>query len=200
MPYREVGMPETEEVLRLCLGGVPKKRIARQLGLDSEDGGHYVQEGENSGLSLSQGPAAPTEEGLATVLAALRILGLEKIIGDDRFRALDLAGRHILLLFLLGASTDDRETSGGTIPSHDGSGRLHLAAHGRPQPLLPGPGRPPAGAGHAGPVAGALRRGPGNAGRAPGAAGPQRADDLQQLRGDPPDAGDDGESGWRADG
>jgi len=34
MPYREVGMLETKEVLRLWLGGVPKKRIARQLGLD----------------------------------------------------------------------------------------------------------------------------------------------------------------------
>jgi hypothetical protein len=33
--YREVGMLEVKEVLRLWLGGAAKKRIARHLGLDT---------------------------------------------------------------------------------------------------------------------------------------------------------------------
>jgi DNA-binding NarL/FixJ family response regulator len=34
MGYREVTMVEVKEVLRLWLGGVAKKRIAAELGLD----------------------------------------------------------------------------------------------------------------------------------------------------------------------
>ena len=74
MPYREVGMLETKEVLRLWLGGVPKKRIARQLGLDPKTVRGYVREAEKCGLSVAQGPETLTEERLATVLVALRRL------------------------------------------------------------------------------------------------------------------------------
>ena len=42
MAYREVGMLEIKEVLRLWLAGAPKKQIARQLGLDPKTVRRYV--------------------------------------------------------------------------------------------------------------------------------------------------------------
>src|SRR5262249_61202218 len=46
---------------------------------------------------------------------------------DDRFAALDVAGRQVLLLFLRGGTTAPLTLPGGVIPPHDGDGRLHLA-------------------------------------------------------------------------
>ena len=43
MAYREVGMLESIEVLRLWLKGTAKKRIARQLGLDPKTVRRYVR-------------------------------------------------------------------------------------------------------------------------------------------------------------
>lgn len=45
----------------------------------------------------------------------------------DRFRALSIEGKQVLLLFRVGASKDDTQTANGRIPSHDGQGTLHLA-------------------------------------------------------------------------
>ena len=56
-----------------------------------------------------------------------QVLGLELIERSDRLCALSVAGRHLLLLFLEGGSTEPLETAGGFIPPHDGSGSLHFA-------------------------------------------------------------------------
>ncbi|MGH7899585.1 MAG: hypothetical protein ACREQQ_16650 [Candidatus Binatia bacterium] len=42
MGYREVTMIEVKEVLRLWLGGVAKKRIAAELGLDVKTVRRYL--------------------------------------------------------------------------------------------------------------------------------------------------------------
>ena len=51
----------------------------------------------------------------------------EAIGGDDRFCALNVAGRQVLLLFRKGGTTAPVATPGGVIPSHDGNGQLHFA-------------------------------------------------------------------------
>lgn len=56
-----------------------------------------------------------------------QVLGLELIERSERLCAMSVAGRHLLLLFLQGGSTEPVETGGGTIPPHDGSGSLHFA-------------------------------------------------------------------------
>ncbi len=105
------------------------------------------------------------------------VLRLPVLTQDSRFRAYDVGGRNVLLLFQRGATLETVHLPGGTIPPHDGHGPLHvafaigaeelpawterLAARGiaiegrgrlatrRPQPLFPRSGRPFAGAGHA---------------------------------------------------
>jgi catechol 2,3-dioxygenase-like lactoylglutathione lyase family enzyme len=54
------------------------------------------------------------------------LFGFETMLGDHRLRALSVAGKHVLLLFKLGGSTNGEETPGGFIPPHDGHGQLHL--------------------------------------------------------------------------
>lgn len=71
MAYREVGMVEIKEVLRLWLAGRGKKPIARQLGLDPKTVRRYTRAAEASGLRLKDGPEALTEERLAAVVATL---------------------------------------------------------------------------------------------------------------------------------
>jgi catechol 2,3-dioxygenase-like lactoylglutathione lyase family enzyme len=51
----------------------------------------------------------------------------KKLIGDERFCALSVADRDVLLLFLKGATLTPIPTPGGTIPPHDGSGHQHVA-------------------------------------------------------------------------
>jgi len=53
------------------------------------------------------------------------VLGLQPMVESERFCALDVVGKHVLLLFVRGASTQDTELPGGTIPPHDGSGPVH---------------------------------------------------------------------------
>lgn len=53
------------------------------------------------------------------------VLGLAILARDERFCALDVNGRHVLLLFLRGASNQTAALPGGTIPPHDGSGPIH---------------------------------------------------------------------------
>jgi catechol 2,3-dioxygenase-like lactoylglutathione lyase family enzyme len=55
------------------------------------------------------------------------VLELEVLDEDDRFCALNVAGRQVLLLFRKGATCEAVVLPGGTIPAHDGSGTLHLA-------------------------------------------------------------------------
>lgn len=53
------------------------------------------------------------------------VLGLEALVSDERFCALNVGGRHVLLLFLRGASHGETVLPGGVIPAHDGTGPIH---------------------------------------------------------------------------
>lgn len=56
------------------------------------------------------------------------VLELPRIGGDEsRFRAYDVGGLSVLLLFRRGATLETVELPGGTIPPHDGHGPLHIA-------------------------------------------------------------------------
>jgi catechol 2,3-dioxygenase-like lactoylglutathione lyase family enzyme len=55
------------------------------------------------------------------------LLQCKVLAQDDRFCALAIADRQVLLLFLKGAAAVPAPTPGGTIPDHDGAGRLHIA-------------------------------------------------------------------------
>ena len=56
-----------------------------------------------------------------------KIFELEVLAADERFCALNVANRQVLLLFRKGASDSPMDVAGGTIPPHDGVGRLHMA-------------------------------------------------------------------------
>ena len=53
--------------------------------------------------------------------------GLTRIEGDDRFRAYNVGGRSVLLLFRRGASNHVTQLPEGKLGPHDGTGPLHLA-------------------------------------------------------------------------
>ncbi len=55
------------------------------------------------------------------------VLGLPAMTGDARFRAYDVGGKSVLLLFRRGATLTTVRMPGGTIPPHDGHGPLHIA-------------------------------------------------------------------------
>jgi catechol 2,3-dioxygenase-like lactoylglutathione lyase family enzyme len=55
------------------------------------------------------------------------VLGLSRLIGDQRFLAFDVGGRNVLLLFHRGSTLATVHLPGGTIPPHDGSGPIHVA-------------------------------------------------------------------------
>jgi catechol 2,3-dioxygenase-like lactoylglutathione lyase family enzyme len=55
------------------------------------------------------------------------VLGFSKLIADQRFCALSVLDRQVLLLFKKGESTQPSVSPGGVIPPHDGDGELHLA-------------------------------------------------------------------------
>jgi catechol 2,3-dioxygenase-like lactoylglutathione lyase family enzyme len=55
------------------------------------------------------------------------LLGLAPLTSDSRFRAYDVGGRNVLLLFRRGATLETVKLPGGTIPPHDGHGPLHIA-------------------------------------------------------------------------
>lgn len=54
-------------------------------------------------------------------------LGRSLLLRNARMAALDAGRRSVLLLFVGGTSASDMATPGGTIPGHDGTGRLHMA-------------------------------------------------------------------------
>ncbi len=56
-----------------------------------------------------------------------QVLGLAALTSDGRFRAYDVGGKSVLLLFLRGATRETVRMPGGTIPPHDGHGPLHAA-------------------------------------------------------------------------
>ncbi len=56
-----------------------------------------------------------------------QVLELPVLTSDARFRAYDVGGRSVLLLFHRGATLDTVHLPGGTIPPHDGHGPLHIA-------------------------------------------------------------------------
>jgi catechol-2,3-dioxygenase len=56
-----------------------------------------------------------------------QILSLPVLTSDARFRAYDVGGESVLLLFLKGATLETVRMPGGTIPPHDGHGALHMA-------------------------------------------------------------------------
>ena len=56
-----------------------------------------------------------------------QVLGLQVLSADSRFRAYDVGGKSVLLLFQRGATLDTVHLPGGTIPPHDGNGPVHLA-------------------------------------------------------------------------
>jgi catechol 2,3-dioxygenase-like lactoylglutathione lyase family enzyme len=49
------------------------------------------------------------------------------LFSDDRACGMGVAGKQVFLLFKSGASNKPHQTSGGTIPPHDGAGQLHMA-------------------------------------------------------------------------
>jgi catechol 2,3-dioxygenase-like lactoylglutathione lyase family enzyme len=55
------------------------------------------------------------------------VLGLGVLTSDARFRAYDVGGRSVLLLFQRGATLETVTLPGGIIPPHDGHGPLHIA-------------------------------------------------------------------------
>lgn len=55
------------------------------------------------------------------------IFEFEPISSSERLCALSISNQQVLLLFLKGASTVAKVTSGGIIPPTDGDGQLHLA-------------------------------------------------------------------------
>ena len=55
------------------------------------------------------------------------VLGLAALASDARFRAYDVGGRSVLLVFQRGATLETVWLPGGTIPPHDGHGPLHIA-------------------------------------------------------------------------
>jgi catechol 2,3-dioxygenase-like lactoylglutathione lyase family enzyme len=63
------------------------------------------------------------------------LLGLEIIDRNERFCALSVAGRDVLLLFQREASPQAVEIPGGRIPAHGSSGSIHFAFSVEPSEL-----------------------------------------------------------------
>ncbi|HZP84932.1 MAG TPA: VOC family protein [Chthonomonadaceae bacterium] len=55
------------------------------------------------------------------------LFGFETLVADARICALNVVDKQVLLLFRKGASSGANVMPGGTIPPHDGDGRLHFA-------------------------------------------------------------------------
>lgn len=73
MPYREVGMLQVKEVLRLWLAGVPKKRIAALSRVDRKTVRRYIAIAREQGLTPSPDVVVTlTDDQLAVVLLALK--------------------------------------------------------------------------------------------------------------------------------
>lgn len=56
-----------------------------------------------------------------------RLFGFPLLSESDRLVALDVAGRNVLLLFRIGATSGRFDTGGGVIPGHAGAPPTHFA-------------------------------------------------------------------------
>jgi catechol 2,3-dioxygenase-like lactoylglutathione lyase family enzyme len=56
-----------------------------------------------------------------------QVMDLAPLTADDRFRAYDIGGKSVLLLFQRGSTLETVHMPGGTIPPHDGHGPVHIA-------------------------------------------------------------------------
>jgi catechol 2,3-dioxygenase-like lactoylglutathione lyase family enzyme len=82
-------------------------------------------------------PAPPIEGILETSLYARDLkqtasfyrdlFGFRTLVDSPRLVAFEIAGRSVLLVFQAGATESDSVDPRGTIPGHDGRGRLHFA-------------------------------------------------------------------------
>src|SRR5436190_13034285 len=54
------------------------------------------------------------------------VLGFTSLTGDARFHAFSVSERHVLLLFVTGATLSPATLPGGIIPPHDGTGTTHI--------------------------------------------------------------------------
>ncbi len=54
------------------------------------------------------------------------LFGFETLLSEERMKAMNVAGKSVLLLFREGASDQVSEVPGGNIPPHDAPGRTHL--------------------------------------------------------------------------
>lgn len=65
----------------------------------------------------------------ATVTAGFYegVLGLKPLFGSPRLIALDAGASSVVLVFQRGMTEEDTHSDNGTVPGHDGRGRLHLA-------------------------------------------------------------------------
>jgi catechol 2,3-dioxygenase-like lactoylglutathione lyase family enzyme len=50
-----------------------------------------------------------------------------RLAADERFCALSVSGKHVLLLFRRGGTLQPLPMPGGILPAHDGSGEYHVA-------------------------------------------------------------------------
>jgi catechol 2,3-dioxygenase-like lactoylglutathione lyase family enzyme len=55
------------------------------------------------------------------------VFEFKRLSSDERFCALSVADRSVLLLFRKGATLASIPTPGGAIPPHDGAGQVHVA-------------------------------------------------------------------------
>ncbi|ETR75010.1 glyoxalase [Afipia sp. P52-10] len=55
------------------------------------------------------------------------VMELPLLASDSRFRAYDVGGQSVFLVFKRGATLEEVHLPGGSIPPHDGHGPLHLA-------------------------------------------------------------------------
>lgn len=55
------------------------------------------------------------------------VLELPVLTADSRFRAYDVGGQSVFLVFHRGSTLEAVHLPGGTIPPHDGHGPLHMA-------------------------------------------------------------------------
>ena len=55
------------------------------------------------------------------------LFGFRVLVDSPRLVAFEVAARNVLLVFQAGATEDDVFDARGTIPGHDGRGRIHLA-------------------------------------------------------------------------
>ena len=55
------------------------------------------------------------------------LFGFPVLVSKERMAALDVEGKHVLLLFKQGASREPMTSPGGLLPPHDSEGTSHLA-------------------------------------------------------------------------